>query len=91
MESTEELQKLEITALRSIYAEDFIDCPPPTVWKVRALPSPLGFLSSRPATQGATRLPEFLIKIAHPDSVEVYLHLHTKSVFRVPFFAADGF
>ncbi|KAF8345771.1 kinase-like domain-containing protein [Amanita rubescens] len=60
MESTEELQKLEITALRSIYAEDFIDCPPPTVWK------------------GATRLPEFLIKIAHPDSDKVYLHLHTK-------------
>ncbi|KAK2467467.1 hypothetical protein APHAL10511_000322 [Amanita phalloides] len=33
MQSTDELQQLEITALRSIYAEDFIDCPPPTVWK----------------------------------------------------------
>lgn len=35
MDSTEELQKLEITALQSIYAEDFIECPPPRVWKVR--------------------------------------------------------
>jgi translation initiation factor 2-alpha kinase 4 len=35
MESPEELQQLEITALRSIYADDLTDCPPPTVWKVR--------------------------------------------------------
>lgn len=91
MESTEELQKLEITALRSIYAEDFIDCPPPTVWKVRTLPSPLNFLPLRPTAQGATRLPEFLIKIAHLDSNKLYLHLHTKSVFPVPFFATHGF
>lgn len=34
MDSAEELQQLEITALQSIYAQDFIDCPPPTVWKV---------------------------------------------------------
>ncbi|KAF8677870.1 hypothetical protein AX14_004754, partial [Amanita brunnescens Koide BX004] len=60
MESAEELQQLEITALRSIYADDFIDCPPPTVWK------------------GATRLPEFLIRITHPDSSKVNLHLHIK-------------
>ncbi|KAF8883813.1 hypothetical protein BD779DRAFT_1674349 [Infundibulicybe gibba] len=33
MESAEELQELEITALKSIYAEDFIDCPPPRAWK----------------------------------------------------------
>lgn len=35
MDSTEELQNLEITALQSIYAEDFIECPPPKAWKVR--------------------------------------------------------
>ena len=34
MDSAEELQQLEITALRSIYDKDFILCPPPTVWKV---------------------------------------------------------
>ena len=33
MESAEELQQLEITALRSIYANGFIDCPPPTLWR----------------------------------------------------------
>jgi translation initiation factor 2-alpha kinase 4 len=35
METTEELQQLEITALQSIYGDDFIDIPPPKVWKVR--------------------------------------------------------
>jgi translation initiation factor 2-alpha kinase 4 len=34
METTEELQQLEITALRSIYAEDFVETPPPKAWKV---------------------------------------------------------
>jgi len=34
MESPEDLQLLEITALQSIYAEDFIECPPPKAWKV---------------------------------------------------------
>ncbi|KAK7057453.1 kinase-like domain-containing protein [Favolaschia claudopus] len=33
MESSEELQQLELTALKSIYAEDFIDTPPPKAWK----------------------------------------------------------
>ncbi|KAJ7650439.1 kinase-like domain-containing protein [Roridomyces roridus] len=33
MESSEELQQLELTALRSIYAEDFIQTPPPKAWK----------------------------------------------------------
>jgi hypothetical protein len=34
MDSTAELQQLEITALQSIYAEDFVECPPPKAWKV---------------------------------------------------------
>ncbi|KAH9487410.1 eIF-2-alpha kinase GCN2 [Psilocybe cubensis] len=33
MDSTEDSQLLEITALQSIYAEDFIECPPPKAWK----------------------------------------------------------
>ncbi|KAJ7163895.1 kinase-like domain-containing protein [Mycena crocata] len=33
MESSEELQQLELTALKSIYAEDFIETPPPKAWK----------------------------------------------------------
>lgn len=33
MESTEELQQNELTALKSIYAEDFIETPP-KAWKV---------------------------------------------------------
>ncbi|KAJ6497813.1 kinase-like domain-containing protein [Mycena sanguinolenta] len=33
MESSEELQELELTALKSIYAEDFIETPPPKAWK----------------------------------------------------------
>lgn len=36
MESTQELQQLEITALKSIYADDFIECPPPKAWKAAA-------------------------------------------------------
>jgi translation initiation factor 2-alpha kinase 4 len=34
METTEELQQLEITALKSIYDQDFFEPPPPKVWKV---------------------------------------------------------
>ena len=30
-------QDLELEALRAIYGEDFIDCPPPKVWKVGLL------------------------------------------------------
>ncbi|KAJ7186042.1 hypothetical protein C8R46DRAFT_937688 [Mycena filopes] len=33
MESCEELQQLELTALKSIYADDFIDTPAPKAWK----------------------------------------------------------
>lgn len=33
MESSEELQQNELTALKSIYAEDFIETPPPKAWK----------------------------------------------------------
>ncbi|KAI0051565.1 Serine/threonine-protein kinase [Auriscalpium vulgare] len=61
MESTLELQQLEITALKSIYAEDFIECQP-RAWK------------------GAAKLPEFILKISHPDSqhaAKIYFHLHT--------------
>lgn len=61
MESQEERQQLEITALKSIYDNDFIECPPPKVWK------------------GAPRLPEFIIKVSHPEYANtVYFHLHTK-------------
>ena len=38
MESTQELQQLEITVLKSIYADDFMECPPPKAWKVRYRP-----------------------------------------------------
>ncbi|KAF8839726.1 Serine/threonine-protein kinase [Paxillus ammoniavirescens] len=63
METTEELQQLEITALKSIYDQDFFEPPPPKVWKA------------------AARLPEFIIKVVHPDpchASKVYFHLHTK-------------
>jgi hypothetical protein len=30
-------QELELEALRAIYSEDFINCPPPKVWKVGLL------------------------------------------------------
>ncbi|CAK5281348.1 unnamed protein product [Mycena citricolor] len=33
MESSEELQLQELTVLQSIYAEDFIETPPPKAWK----------------------------------------------------------
>ncbi|KAF9065023.1 kinase-like domain-containing protein [Rhodocollybia butyracea] len=56
---TEELQQNEITALKSIYAEDFVLTPPPKAWKVIAAE----------IRQGATRLPEFSIRVPHlnPD------------------------
>ncbi|KAH9956146.1 hypothetical protein BC827DRAFT_1139950 [Russula dissimulans] len=56
-----EQQQQEITALKSIYAEDFIECQH-RAWK------------------GAPRLPEFVIKITHPDTAhttKIYFHLHT--------------
>jgi translation initiation factor 2-alpha kinase 4 len=34
MESTEELQQQEITALKSIYGDDFQEVPAPKAWKV---------------------------------------------------------
>ncbi|KAH7923751.1 Serine/threonine-protein kinase [Leucogyrophana mollusca] len=63
METAEELQQLEITALKSIYDQDFLEPPPPKAWK------------------GAARLPEFIVKVPHPDpshASKVYFHLHTK-------------
>jgi len=56
-----EQQQQEITALKSIYAEDFKECQP-RAWK------------------GAARLPEFILKITHPDTehaTKIYFHLHT--------------
>ena len=38
MESTEELQRQEITALKSIYGDDFQEVPAPKAWKVRWCP-----------------------------------------------------
>ncbi|KAH9923827.1 uncharacterized protein B0H18DRAFT_1013542 [Fomitopsis serialis] len=76
MESQEERQQLEITALKSIYDNDFIDCPPPKVWK------------------GAPRLPEFIIKVSHPDpehTDKIYFHLHTKFPKTYPTIACPTF
>jgi len=39
MESTEELQQQEITALKSIYGDDFQEVPAPKAWKVCWYPS----------------------------------------------------
>ena len=52
MESTEELQQQEITALKSIYGDDFQAVPAPKAWKVS-----LVFLSprSRPAERNRTQ------------------------------------
>ena len=44
METNEELQQLEITALKSIYDQDFFEPPPPKAWKVLSLPLDLIFL-----------------------------------------------
>ena len=82
MESAEELQQLEITALRSIYDKDFILCPPPTVWKVSffILNSSL-YPSTNYFMEGAARLHEFIIKVYHPDpqhASKINLHLHVK-------------
>ena len=82
MASTEELQQLEITALRSIYDEDFIDCPPPKAWKVSwtILLHCHWFFT---VMQGAGGLPEFIIKVPHPDPThasKVNVQLHVKWV-----------
>ncbi|KIJ60152.1 hypothetical protein HYDPIDRAFT_139699 [Hydnomerulius pinastri MD-312] len=76
METTEELQQLEITALKSIYDQDFFEPPPPKAWKA------------------ATRLPEFIIKVVHPDpyhSPKVYFHLHIKFPKTYPTLATPVF
>lgn len=79
METTEELQQLEITALKSIYDQEFFEPPPPKAWKVRRF-----CLSNRHVLivpKAAARLPEFIIKVVHPDplhAAKVYFHLHTK-------------
>ena len=35
MENIEDQQRAEIEVLKSIYADDFIESPPPKAWKVR--------------------------------------------------------
>ena len=42
-ELPENRQQEEITALKSIYGDDFIDCPPPKAWKVRGPPANCDF------------------------------------------------
>ncbi|KIJ97967.1 hypothetical protein K443DRAFT_104703 [Laccaria amethystina LaAM-08-1] len=76
MGSTEESQQEEITVLKSIYAEDFIECPPPKAWK------------------GAGRLPEFIIKVPHPDpdhASKVNVQLHVKFPKTYPLLACPTF
>jgi len=65
MNSTEELQQLEITALRSIYAEDFIEGSPPKAWKVCSLYASQDMCDA--GLQGAARVPEFIIRVHHPN------------------------
>jgi len=67
MNSTEELQQLEITALRSIYAEDFIEGPPPKAWKVCNFYFFAAMEMCDFGLQGAARVPEFSIRVHHPD------------------------
>lgn len=71
MESTEELQHQEITALKSIYGDDFREVPAPKAWKVRLVfPLPHSRRANREwIPQGAGRLPEFMIKVTHPEDV----------------------
>lgn len=79
METTEELQQLEITALKSIYDQEFFEPPPPRVWRVCRCCVSIGRVLIVP--QGAARLPEFIIKVVHPDPLhapKVYFHLHTR-------------
>ncbi|KAH8096907.1 hypothetical protein BXZ70DRAFT_945142 [Cristinia sonorae] len=63
MDTAEDRQQLEITALKSIYDENFIECPPPKAWK------------------GATRVPEFIIRVHHPEeqyAARVCFDLHVR-------------
>lgn len=81
METTEELQQQEITALKSIYDQYFIEPPAPRVWKVwRHYPFSVG-CAALIVLKAAARQPEFIIKVVHPDPLhapKVYFHLHTK-------------
>ncbi|CAL1710511.1 unnamed protein product [Somion occarium] len=75
-DSPEARQQLEITALKSIYDDNFIESPPPKAWK------------------GAPRLPEFIIKVHHPDETyaeKIYFHLHTKFPKTYPALACPTF
>lgn len=57
MESTEELQQQEITALKSIYGDDFQEVPAPKAWKVCS------------SLVRLTEAKEILYNRAPPDSV----------------------
>ena len=80
----ENRQQEEITALKSIYGDDFIDCPPPKAWKVRHKPYSDTVVSADSSNlQGAPRLPEFIIRVRHPDpdhASKIYFNLHVKYV-----------
>lgn len=58
MESTEERQQQEITALKSIYGDDFQEAPAPKAWKVCRHPR-LYLLAdlNQPHTPGCSEAP----------------------------------
>ncbi|KAL1746128.1 hypothetical protein HDZ31DRAFT_81443 [Schizophyllum fasciatum] len=63
MEPADEAQQNELTALKSIYADDFIETATNNVWR------------------GAAKLPEFTIRVRHPDpnhADQVFFNLHVK-------------
>ena len=80
--------------LQSIYAEDFIECPPPKVWKVSAI-SYSGvryeacWVTSRALPLCVNLI--FIIRVTHPDpdhASKINLRLHIKYVV-VGFYTLD--
>lgn len=65
--SEEDRQQEEITVLKAIYAENFIECPPPKAWKVRTFSLPSHIVSdswlrpvsvTRPYMDSLSRVPQ---------------------------------
>ncbi|KDR70022.1 hypothetical protein GALMADRAFT_255390 [Galerina marginata CBS 339.88] len=67
MDSTEDSQLLEITALQSIYAEDFIEVPPPKAWKGAARLHEFIIRVSHPEPAHASKI-SFNLRVKFPKT-----------------------
>ncbi|TFY73054.1 hypothetical protein EWM64_g10958, partial [Hericium alpestre] len=72
-ESSHERQQLEITALKSIYADDFLECPPPKAWKGAAKLQEFIIRVAHPDAEHASKV-SFNLHVIFPKTYPVHAY-----------------